>query len=621
MDTYNLNCDVLVAGGGPAGIACAISAARNGSKVILCHDRSVLGGNASSEVRMHIVGADGSGRRGVPLETETREGGIIEEIRLESTVKNPQRSASMLDLIFYDFCNKEPNLTLMLNTTVTEVNIIDSSISSVIAYRHSTEDKFEIKSKIFCDCTGDGRIGFEAKAKFIQGRESKSDFDESLAQDKRDNKSLGSTILLQARKHNKPMPFIPPNWVRKFTEDELNLRPHGGTGVDQGFEYGYWWVEWGGQLDTIKDNEIIRDELLSILLGVWDHIKNSGNHQADNWALDWFGFLPGKRESRRFIGQHILNQKEIQESIPFEDAIAFGGWMIDTHPPEGVDAIDQKPANQIELDHIYDIPLRSCVAEFPDNLMFAGRNISATHIAFASTRVMATCFAVGQGIGTVAAYLSDKQMPANKIINDPNGIKAIQQRLLRDDAYLIGLFNSDVNDLALKAKIKASSEQEFGNVMDIISGQTRSVHGIKGAKLDRIIKGANRWMSKPEDGFPVFVELDWDKEISVEEIQIIFDSGMHRILTLSHSDAYADKMIWGKPQPETVKDYIIEVFYKKERIINIKILDNFQRKNIHYLKQIKTVDRIRITILSTNGIDHARIHEVRVYSSSDRSFR
>ena len=174
---------------------------------------------------------------------------------IRSTVKNPQRSASMLDLIFYDFCNKEPNLTLMLNTTVTEVNIIDSSISSVIAYRHSTEDKFEIKSKIFCDCTGDGRIGFEAKAKFIQGRESKSDFDESLAQDKRDNKSLGSTILLQARKHNKPMPFIPPNWVRKFTEDELNLRPHGGTGVDQGFEYGYWWVEWGGQLDTIKDNE------------------------------------------------------------------------------------------------------------------------------------------------------------------------------------------------------------------------------------------------------------------------------------------------------------------------------------------------------------------------------
>tara|TARA_A100001037_G_scaffold306763_1_gene355133 strand:- start:11666 stop:13531 length:1866 start_codon:yes stop_codon:yes gene_type:complete len=621
MNTSNLNCDVLVAGGGPAGIACAISAARNGSKVILCHDRSVLGGNSSSEVRMHIVGADGSGRRGVHLETETREGGIIEEIRLETTVRNPQRSASMLDLIFYDFCHNEPNLTLMLNTVVSEVEIINSSISSVTAYRHSTEDKFEIKAKIYCDCTGDGRLGFEANAKFIQGRESKLDFDEPLAQDKSDNKSLGSTILLQARKYNKPMPFIPPIWVRKFTEDELRFRPHGGFGVDQGFEYGYWWVEWGGHLDTIKDNEIIRDTLLSILLGVWDHIKNSGNHDADNWALDWFGFLPGKRESRRFIGQYILNQQDIQNSIPFEDSIAFGGWMIDTHPPEGVDAIDKPPANQIELDNIYDIPLRSCVAQYPNNLMFAGRNISATHIAFASTRVMATCFAIGQGVGTVAAYLSQKEIFSNKIIDYPKDIKKIQQRLIRDDSYLIGVLNTDENDLALQSEIKASSEQNCGNAFNILSGQTRSVHGIKGAKSDRIIEGTNRWMSKPEDGFPVFVELNWEKEIYIKEIQIIFDSGMHRVLTLSHSDAYVDKMIWGKPQPETVKDYLIEGFYKKERSLSLKIIDNFQRKNIHNLKEIKKVDKIRITILSTNGIDHARICEVRIYSSSDRSFK
>ena len=127
-------------------------------------------------------------------------------------------------------------------------------------------------------------------------------------------------------------------------------------------------------------------------------------------------------------------------------------------------------------------------------------------------------------------------------------------------------------------------------------------------------------MSNPEDGFPVFLELDWEKGISVEEIQMIFDSGMHRILTLSHSDAYVDKMIWGKAQPETVKDYKIEGFYKKEKIINLNILDNYQRKNIHRLKEIKKVDRIRITILSTNGIDHARINEVRIYSSSDRFF-
>ena len=110
--------DILIAGGGMAGAACALAAARNGAKVILCQDRPVLGGNASSEIRMHMVGADCSGNRGTALETEAREGGIIEEIRLENTVHNPQRSASVFDLILYDKCRSEPNLTLMMNTAV-----------------------------------------------------------------------------------------------------------------------------------------------------------------------------------------------------------------------------------------------------------------------------------------------------------------------------------------------------------------------------------------------------------------------------------------------------------------------------------------------------------------------
>ena len=121
LSSHELDCDILVAGGGPEGVPCALAAARCGAKVILCQDRPVLGGNASSEVRMHIVGANGTGRfeRGTELETEAREGGIIEEIRLENCVRNPQRSAAMFDLILYDKCRAEPNLTLLLNTSVT----------------------------------------------------------------------------------------------------------------------------------------------------------------------------------------------------------------------------------------------------------------------------------------------------------------------------------------------------------------------------------------------------------------------------------------------------------------------------------------------------------------------
>src|SRR5690554_4372863 len=218
---HSLECDVLVAGGGPAGMPCALAAARCCSRVILCQDRPVLGGNASSEVRMHIVGADGSGRRGEPLATETREGGIIEEIRLETAVRNPQRSASMLDLILYEQCRAELNLTLLLDTAVTGADVQGDRVVAAIAERQSTEDRFRIEADVFIDCTGDGRLGFEAGAAFRHGREGKADFGESMAVDVADGKTLGSTLLFQARRHDRPMPFTAPSWARKFTEDDL----------------------------------------------------------------------------------------------------------------------------------------------------------------------------------------------------------------------------------------------------------------------------------------------------------------------------------------------------------------------------------------------------------------
>lgn len=178
--------------------------------MILCQDRPVLGGNASSKIRMHIVGADDSGKRGRVLATEAREGGIIEEIRLENAVRNPQRSASMMDLILYDLCRGEPNLTLMLNTCATAATVQGGEIVSVTAERQSTEDVFRIQARVFIDCTGDGRLGVEAGAAFGEGRESKQDFGESMAHASPDKKRLGSSVLFQARKHDRPMPFTAP---------------------------------------------------------------------------------------------------------------------------------------------------------------------------------------------------------------------------------------------------------------------------------------------------------------------------------------------------------------------------------------------------------------------------
>lgn len=643
VSEHRLSCDILVAGGGPAGVSCALAAARLGAKVILCQDRPVLGGNASSEIRMHIVGATGL-RGGVALETELREGGIVEEIRLDLAVQNPQRSPSMMDLLLYDKCRQEPNLRLLLNTSIDGAGVADGFVRSARATRSSTEDRFVIEAKTFVDCTGDGRLGVEAGAPFRHGREAKDEFGESLGQEVADSRTLGSTILFQARKHDRPMPFVAPPWVRRFRPQDFRLRPFGKPGSDLGLEYGYWWAEWGGCLDTIKDNERIRDELLAVVLGVWNHIKNESGHDVANWALEWFGFVPGKRESRRFVGQHVLTEADVFQSRAFPDAIAYGGWPIDTHPPEGVDAPDLPPCEQHHLPWLYDIPLRSCVSAGPANLMFAGRNLSATHIAFASTRVMATCAAVGQGVGTAAALALRAGVAPARIACDAGLMHTIQQRLLRDDCYLIGVGNQDPKDLVLVAtNFTASGNQLDAGPEQVRSGQTRSVHGRPGkiparldgnlwddvlkeaeggrgadeevtsAPPDRARPGLHRWMSDPAQGLPAWLEIGWTDPVDVAEIGLVFDTGQHRHLTLSQADGYTATMQWGRPQSETVKAYRIEARVDGGWLEVAREENNYRRRRMHVLAKAVRTDALRITVVSTHGLDHARIFEVRAY--------
>ncbi|MBL9176849.1 MAG: FAD-dependent oxidoreductase [Verrucomicrobiaceae bacterium] len=607
VTTHTLETDLLVAGGGIAGVCCALTAARLGARVILCQDRSVLGGNASSEVRMHIVGATGLSA-GEELQNELREGGIIEELRLDLAVQNPQRSPALMDLLLYDKCRREPNLALYLNTTVVSAVVEDGIIREVRAERPSTEDSFIIRAKTFVDCTGDGRLGIEAGAPFMRGRESKAQFGESLAQDEADTRTLGSSIMFQARKHEREMPFEAPPWARRFNADDFKLRPYGQSGFDLGLEYGYWWIEWGGCLDTLKDNEHIRDELLAITLGVWDFVKNHSDIDASHWALEWVGFVPGKRESRRFIGQHILTESDLLTSRAFADAIAYGGWPIDTHPPEGVDAPELPPCTQHHLPLIYDIPLRCCVSAGPRNLMFAGRNISATHIAFASTRVMATCAVVGQGVGTAAALALKQNVLPTDIATDAKLVRDIQQRLLRDDCYLIDISNEDPHDLVrTAAQISASSSQNEPE--NICSGHTRIV-----TKLppNRQSPGLHRWMSRE---LPATLEIRWNEPVSLREVVLVFDTGLHRLLTLSQADGYTQKMLWGRPQPETVRDYELSVETPAGWQTVETIQNNHQRLRRHLLPESVPTTALRLHITATNGLAHARVVEVRAYGS------
>jgi len=614
-----LSCDVFVAGGGPAGVPCALAAARTGARVILAHDRAVLGGNASSEIRMHIVGADWHGKRGEELSVEAREGGIIEEIRLTQAVQNPQRSAAMLDLTLYDLCRKEPNLTLLLNTTVDGVKMVDGKIAAAQATRAMTEEHFEIAAQVFVDCTGDGRMGAEAGADFRRGREGRAEFGESLAQPEADNHSLGSSLLFQARRHDVPMPFTPPEWARKIApEDIANGRLHFQPGEPaEGIDYGFWWLEWGGHLDTIADNERIRDEVAAILFGVWDLIKNSGYYPgAEFWALEWFGFLPGKRESRRFLGQKVLTENDVMHSPPHDDAIAYGGWPVDTHPPMGVDSREEPGCVQHWVPNLFDIPLGCCISRNIPNLMFAGRNISATHIAFASTRVMATCAIVGQAVGIAASHAVHRGIEVAALRDHALAISAIQQEILRQDGYLIGIGNADPSDMARDATVSASSELPDAPAANILSGFTRSAHGYRGAPPNRVTAGTHRWRSDPAKGLPAWLQLEWTAPVTFSEIRLVFDTGLHRELTLSMSEKTTAKMCWGKPQPETVRDYRLEV---RDDAGNwqplIRVANNYQRLAIHRLDAPVATRWLRIVIEKTNGIPEARVLEIRVKNS------
>ncbi|MBU0478258.1 FAD-dependent oxidoreductase [bacterium] len=446
--------DVVVVGGGLAGICAAIAAARLDCKTALIHDRPVLGGNSSSEIRVIPTGANYSG-----LRKDLGETGIIEELLLESWYRDPLRSFCMWDTILWEWIKKEPKLTLFLNSSAQDV-IMESKkrIKSIKVIQSSTEKKFTLTSDIFIDCSGDGLIAYKSGAKYRMGREGKKEFRESFAPDKPDKFLLGSSLLFVAKDFGHPVPFTPPFWAKDFPRDEdIPFRIH------KDIRDGYWWIAYGGMRDTIKDNEEIRDELLKILFGIWDHIKNHGQHGAENYALDWIGKVPGKRESRRFMGDYILTQKDVQKSSSFKDAVAYGGWAIDLHFPEGI-YCKEGPSNRptIRLTGPYSIPLRCLYSQNIQNLMFAGRNISVSHVALGSTRVMLTCAVEGQAVGT-AAYLCRKYHAFPRDIYQKH-IGELQQQLLKDDCYIPHLRNNDESDLARFAKVETSSSLELKGI-------------------------------------------------------------------------------------------------------------------------------------------------------------
>lgn len=591
--TFSKQYDVVVIGGGMGGFCAAVAAARQGAKTALIQNRPVLGGNTSSEIKVGILGADRHCRK-----KDARETGIVEEVLLESKKRNPYYSFSMLDIILWEKARFQENLDLYLNTQFMMAHCENDMIKSVEAIQLTTEKHFIFTAKIFIDATGDGMLGKLSGADYLTGWESKETFGEPHAPDEAGHYTAGNSIQFIAVDMGKPVPFEKPFWAYTYTEEDLSGRPHSNENPGKPW-FGYWWFELGGdKYNTIDDAEEIRDELLKTMFGIWDHIKNGGDHGAENYALEWVQFLPGKRESRRLVGDYILKEQDLLSNRVFEDAVAYGGWPIDSHTPDSIMKGRNKPPilQYIDFDGLYTIPYRCLYSRNIKNLMMAGRIISTSHLANSSTRVMGTCSVIGQAAGTAAAIAVSKNLLPRDVIKY---IDLLQQTLMDNDCYIPGFRNTSSKDLALKSKVSASSCVEGCEAVKVINGYLRN--------FDNQI---NCWVSQDMNESGQWIRLDFGRNIRPDEIVIKFDSNLNEEICVTMNPAVIAKQSRGVP-PTIVKDYDID-FYKSEmKTGHIEIRGNYLRHRRHKAENIEC-DHIVVRVLATNGDKAARIFEIRV---------
>lgn len=609
----NAEYDVVVIGGGMSGICAALAAARHGARTALVHDRHVLGGNASSEIRMHICGASEN-----LAKPDLEESGILHEIMLDNKSRNDYYNFSIWDMVLFSTVKRQKNLTVYLSTAMESCEMGEgSTIRSIDAYQLTTETHWKISGKVFIDCTGNATLGYYAEAEFRTGSEGRDEFGEPDAPGQPNKERMGNTLLFKAVDRGHPVAFKKPDFARTFTEEELKYRTHSAVHgaqikgeVDKAYvrmtsfstssvDYGYWWIELPGETDDIIDEyEQIRDELVSCIYGIWDHLKNGGDHGAENYDLEWVGMLPGSREGRRLIGDYILNENDILSNRQFEDAVAYGGWPMDIHTAKGLYDFDELPSRVISFDGAYTIPYRSYYSKNISNLMMAGRDISASKMAMGSTRVMGTCAVGGQAVGTAAALCI-------KYDCDPRGaqehMRELQQMLLKDDAYIPGIWNEDPKDLARRAKVTATSAREGCPPENVINGISRDEDGHR-----------NLWISGKGRTEGEMLTLHLADRQPVSEVHLTFDSNFHYAIKITLSRKRQAQQRIGVP-PELIRDYTVTLWQGDKKAAKQTVTENVQRKNIVTFPTTEC-DRVTVMVHKTNGSNEAHIYEIRVYS-------
>ncbi len=595
METFNKDYELVVVGGGISGVFAAISAGRQGVRTALIQNRPVLGGNASSEIRVNINGAD----RNCQIKN-TKESGLLLELSHRTKVVNPQNSFHILDTVLWEMVKENPNIDLYLNLHVNQCEKVANKIVSVEGFQYTTGRNYRFTAPYFADTTGDGDVAFYSGADFTIGREAKTTFNEDLAPEVADLHTMGSTIMFTTKDMGKPVPFVRPKWAYEMSEESMGNRQIKET------NHGYWWVEIGGDdLSVIEDAEEIRDELMKYAFGVFDYIKNSGKYQVDNLVLDWICSTPGRRESRRVYGDYMLNQNDLDNSKYFEDTIAYGGWTMDDH---SIGGIRRKPVEGERGStwhefksgkQVYTIPYRCIYSRNVENLWIGGRAISSSHMAMSSTRIIATCGMVGEAIGHSVAI-------AKKYATSPAGvgeyILELQQNMIYDDCYLPGIPTLQTEDLIKKANntITASSYEEGSSPQNISSEYARPVG-----------ENTHTWQSKEED--KPWVSVTFQEKQDISKIVLRFDPNFNMVVNTT----LVPKRVAQQPEilpPELVKSYQIEFWTEGKFLESSKITvkDNILRVNENLCKV--TCDQVKVVILETYGSPCGRLMEMQIFS-------
>ena len=610
--------DLIVVGGGMSGLCAAIAAAKHGSHVALIHARPVLGGNASSEIRIHISGADQSLKQ-----PDYAEGGMLYELMLENKKANPNFCYSIWDMVLFDAVKKQKNLEVYFNTVMYDAESEDDTITAIYCVQETTEMRFKLTAPLFVDATGNGTLGYYVGAEFRQGSESRHETNEPHAPEEANNERMGNTILLKAVDMGHPVEFTPPAFAKKLTEEMLKKRIHCAKMRDHidvsespdpeeykrtsmtssaCNDYGYWWLElMGDGEDIIPDFEKIRDDLMGYCYGLWDHIKNGKeglhDHESENFALEWVGAMPGMRESRRLMGDYMLSECDVLEHRIFDDAVCYGGWCVDLHAPHGLLDFDRLPSDCNFYRGVYTIPYRSYYSRNIKNLFMAGRDISTTKLGLASTRIIGCCAIGGEAVGIAAALCKKYDCNPRELM--PH-IGELQQLILKDDGYLPGYVNTDAADHALRTTFTATSHKANGAPAQVINGISR-----------KIGDDMNAWISDgiAEGGETLTMKLDAPQTLS--QLRLTFYSDFAYPIRVTMAPNRQRQQRDGVPA-ELVKDYTVVLKKDGKVVREIEIKDNYQRHNVLDFEPT-LCDTAEIRVFSTNGIEDAWIYEVRAY--------